>query len=385
MRTFTITALALLLCACNNASSPVSIGASPDPIALEEDEKPGSLPTHIIDPTDNPTTAEKVSLGRLLFWDPVLSGNQDIACASCHHPNHGYADNIQLSLGVGGIGLAENRHGGQLIKRNAPTILNTAYNGIDENGQYNPSHTSMFWDSRAKSLEEQALMVLKSNVEMRGEQFSEDEIIDVVSRRLQQNDEYRTLFTQAFGDDHIDGDRITKAIAAFERSLVANNSRFDQYARGDNSALSQQEIRGLNEFIAAGCTGCHGGPMFSDFELHHLPVKDNDQLVGAGIVDEGAQGEDSPNAFRTPSLRNVALTAPYMHNGTETTLRDAIVFYDAIDNPGNSEELAELNFDDVDSEVIDAIQAFLATLSDESFDKTIPERVPSGLNPGGDI
>ena len=353
---------------------------------LEEDDKIGSLPSNIIAPMDNATSEAKVALGKMLFWDPILSGNQDIACASCHHPDFGYAERLDLSVGVGGEGLSAERHSGHLIQRNAPTIINTAFNGIDEAHDYDPSNTQMFWDNRARSLEQQAELVLKSNIEMRGEDISQDDILNVLSERLTNIGVYQRLFNEAFGESaideqiSIDGEKIVKAIAAFERSIISNNSRFDQYARGDNNALTQQEIRGLNEFIAAGCTGCHSGPMFSDFELHQLPVKDNQKLVNAGIEDAGEAG-----MFRTPSLRNVGITAPYMHNGTELTLRDALVFYDTMENPGNSEEIAELDFEDVDPEILKAIEAFLHTLTDESFDKTIPAQVPSGLNPGGNI
>lgn len=363
-------ALIFLLSACGGTSS----------VPLEEDETLGSLPEFVVEPADNTTTAEKVELGRMLFWDPILSGNQDVACVTCHHPDNGYAENIDLSIGVGGVGLSHTRENGVLIKRNAPTIINTAYNGIDEQGTYDPLNTVMFWDNRSQSLEEQALEPIKSADEMRGENFTEDEIIDEVIYRLSQNAEYLQLFEEAFGDSLVNGERIAKAIAAFERSIVAFNSPFDRYARGEDSALTQQEISGLNAFIDAGCTGCHNGPMFSDFELHELPIDVNDQLQQAGIDDLGVNGQ-----FRTPSLRNVSLTAPYMHNGTELTLRDAIEFYDDIANPSGDPDLEALEFDDVEAETVQAIEAFLGTLTDEGFDKTKPARVPSGLNPGGNI
>lgn len=353
-------------------------GATVEPI--EDDEQVGSLPRQIIEPENNISNNEKNILGKLLFWDPILSGNQDVACATCHHPDHGYAENRDLSLGVNGQGLSESREFGVLIKRNAPTIINTAYNGIDEDGEYDPLNTVMFWDNRSSSLEDQALEPIKSEAEMRGDFFAEDDIIAEVSQRLANNSEYVMLFTNAFGDGLINGERIAMALAAFQRSIVSNDSRFDRYARGDDGALSEQEIRGLNAFVDAGCGACHGGPMFSDFDLHELPVPDNEKLVAAGIQDEGEAGQ-----FRTPSLRNVALTAPYMHNGTVRTLNEAIEFYDDIENPGNDPDLAALEFDDVEAETVEAIAAFLRALTDESFDKEVPVTVPSGLMPGGNI
>ncbi|WP_235956089.1 cytochrome-c peroxidase [Grimontia sedimenti] len=368
-RLFTMV-LPLLLTACGDAS----LGGNGN------NPQVGSLPLSIIEPADNPSTNEKIALGRMLFWDPILSGNEDVACATCHHPNVGYGDNLDVSMGVGGLGLATERVSGALVLRNAPTIINTAYNGIDEDGNYDPSATVMFWDNRSVSLEAQALDPIRSLEEMRGEMFTEEEILPEVVFRLSQNSEYISMFTDAFGDSTINEERIGKAIAAFERSLIANNSPFDRYARGDNSALSQQQIQGLNAFIDAGCNACHSGPMFSDFQLHELPVDSNHKLVSEGISDNGVN-----NTFRTPSLRNVELTAPYMHNGTVKTLREAIVFYDDMANPGGDPDISQLDFEDVDAETIDAIEAFLRSLTDQDFDKSIPESVPSGLNPGGNI
>ena len=362
--------LTLIITACGGS----------EPVSVSEDERLGSLPRFIIEPESNQSNKEKVALGKLLFWDPILSGDRDIACASCHHPSNAYAENIDLSIGVGGIGLSKDRHMGKLIKRNAPTIINTAFNGIDVNNQYNPSDTVMFWDNRASNLEDQAMAVLLTDVEMRGQNYSEEEIIDELVYRLTENEEYLALFTEAFGDSQITGERIVKAIAAFERSILSFDSPFDRYARGDDSALDSEQIRGLNAFIDAGCNSCHSGPMFSDFELHALPISKNKKLIEEGIIDEGLDGK-----FRTPSLRNVALTAPYMHNGTENSLIDAISFYDDISNPQNDPDLGSLDFEDVEDETLEAIEAFLEALTDQSFDKTVPESVPSGLNPGGDI
>ncbi|MDA9557444.1 cytochrome C peroxidase [Vibrio sp.] len=365
-----LTLLCFSLTACQEAT----------PVSISEDERVGSLPTTIIEPANNEVNAQKIELGRMLFWDPVLSGNQDVACVSCHHPDNAYAENIDLSIGVGGQGLSTSRSGGTLVKRNAPTIINTAFNGIDSMGVYDPLNTALFWDNRASSLEEQALGPIKSEEEMKGTLYSEDEILDVVSTRLRNIDEYVSMFDAAFGDTTIDEERIAMALAAFQRTLISNNSAFDRYARGDDSALTQQQVRGLNAFIDSGCSACHSGPMFSDFELHQLPVDSNSKLVAEGIIDQGVDGQ-----FRTPSLRNVALTAPYMHNGTVNTLSEAIAFYDDIDNPGGDPHLSSLEFDDADDETIAAIEAFLHSLTDDGFDKTIPETVLSGLTPGGDI
>ncbi|WP_298427286.1 cytochrome c peroxidase [uncultured Kordia sp.] len=351
------------------------VACSPDPIYVSIDNRIGALPETVIDPADNPRTPEKVALGRMLFWDPVLSGNNDVACVTCHHPNNDYAERLDLSIGVGGHGLSFNRSGDILVKRNAPTILNTAFNGIDEGYLYDPANTVMFWDNRSKSLEEQSLEPIKSMEEMRGNVYTADVAIAVVSSRLNAIPEYVTMFNNVFGEGTvIDGDKIGKAIAAFERTLIANNSRFDQYVEGDETALNAQELRGMNAFVSANCVACHNGPMFSDYELHDLGVPNNSKLEQ---IDEGVNGK-----FRTASLRNLPKTGPYMHNGVFKTLTDVVNFYDNFER--NDADAQQIDFDN-NPDTVAAIVAFLKALSDSEFDKTIPESVPSGLPVGGNI
>lgn len=358
--------LVVLLPGCGSSSSE----------SIAQEDRVGSLPLQVAHPADNPTSEDKVELGRMLFWDPILSGNRDVACATCHHPDNAYAENIDLSIGVGGVGLSESREFGTLIKRNSPTIVNAAFNGINAAGEVDPANTVMFWDNRSESLEAQALEPILSKEEMRGDVYSLEDALVIVSQRLSEIPEYQEMFADAFGDNLINSDRIAKAIAAFERTIIANNSPFDRYARGDDSALNAQELRGLAAFNDAGCNGCHNGPMFSDFELHNLGVSHNSKLEE---IDEGEDG-----AFRTPTLRNVELTAPYMHNGTERDLESAIAFYDGISNPSNDPDIEAIDLDD-DPDTVAAIAAFLRSLTDTSFDKTIPSNVPSGLQPGGNI
>jgi len=345
----------------------------------------GSLPNEVIYPSNNPYSIEKEELGRSLFWDPILSGNRDIACASCHHPDHGYADGIERSLGVGGIGLANARQGGTLIDRNSPTVINTAFNGISVEGSYNPQTAPMFWDLRESSLETQAIQPILSAEEMRGDNFTEEEILNEIVSRLQNIPAYVNLFNQAFGSDAITSTRIADAIATFERGITSNNSRFDQYINGDENTLTNLELEGLNSFLDAGCADCHNGPMFSDFELHTLGVPNN------GINDSGANGNFD---FRTPTLKNIELTAPYMHNGRFETLEDVVDFYDDLSEGRNNAINNNINFNEVDEDArdldlgrgdINEIVAFLRTLTDENFDRTIPSSVPSQLPVGGDI
>ncbi len=349
-------------------------------------ESISALPEGVQYPSNNPYSEEKENLGRLLYWDPVLSGTKDVACVSCHHPNLGYADGLDFSQGVGGSGLGPSRFGGVKTKRNAPTVINTAFNGIDNDGNYSPEVAPMFWDNRAESLEGQALLPMLSKEEMRGTSIAENFIIDTIIQRLNAIPEYVGKFEQAFGSTEINQDRILAAIATFERGIVANNSRFDQYMRGDLSALTDFEIDGMNAFVQVGCADCHSGPMFSDYELHTIGVQDN--------ITPADQGATNNFDFRTPTLRNLNLTAPYMHNGLHATLEDVMEFYEEVaegddDQLNNNVSVNQLDEEmqdlDLDDDQIDEIIAFLNTLNDDSFDKTIPDSVPSGLPVGGNI
>ena len=345
-----------------------------------------ALPQSVLYPLDNPYSEEKESLGRLLYWDPILSGTKDVACVSCHHPDLGYADGLNFSQGVGGSGLGQNRIGGLKTRRNAPTVINTAFNGIDNDGNYQAEAAPMFWDNRAQSLEEQALLPMLSKEEMRGSTIPEQHIMDTIIRRLNAIPEYVAKFEQAFGSNEINQERILAAITTFERGIVANNSPFDQYMRGDANALNEFEIRGMNAFIQVGCADCHSGPMFSDYKLHTIGVRDN-----ITPADEGATNHFD---FRTPTLRNLNLTAPYMHNGIHATLEEVMEFYEEIAEGENDELNVNLNINQLDEEMqdlelgdnlIDEIIAFLNALNDDNFDKTIPNSVPSGLAVGGNI
>jgi cytochrome c peroxidase len=351
-----------------------------------------ALPATPQAPADNPTTPAKVALGKLLFWDPLLSGPQDVACATCHHPQNGYAEDRDLPIGVTGIGRGRFRRfapGSSIpfTKRNSPTVLNIAFSGSDESGHYDPATAPMFWDMRVKSLESQALEPLKAREEMRGDTYPENEAVEKVVAKIQANAEYRSLFAGAFGGEQpVTAENIGRAIAAFQRTLLANNSPFDRYMRGDRGAMTEEQIRGMERFESVGCIKCHNGPMFSDYKLHVMGVPDNPALPASDA------GAENTYAFRTASLRNLEFTFPYGHNGVFRTLSAVVGFYEDARfgrsrNPKVSGEkldplLRELG--DFDEEDVGLVE-FLRALSDESFDRTIPERVPSGLPVGGKI
>jgi len=380
--------LFLLLTGCGNSTKE----KHNDAIQPREMAKVAALPKNIKTPIDNPNSKEKELLGKLLFYDPILSGGKDIACATCHHPATGYAEFLDLSIGSNGLGLGSKRafkepNNIPLMKRNSPTILNTAYNGIHGKEDYDPENAPMFWDDRVKSLEKQALEPIKTMEEMKGVHFSKSQILTEVSTRLQSISEYKNLFAEAFGPDTpIDSIHIGKAIAAFERTLVANNSRFDQYMAGDVNVISHAEKEGLELFKSVGCINCHNGPMFSDYKLHVLGVPENKKVL------EPDSGFEESFAFRTASLRNLRFTAPYMHNGAFQNLKQVLEFYEDISfgktrNPSVSKDMFDPFVKELQLSVKDMslIISFLNTLNDDNFDKEIPEKVPSGLPVGGDI
>ena len=342
--------------------------------------------------TSDPTNLAQVALGRALFWDPILSGGKDVACATCHHPNNAYTDGLDLSLGEHAVGYGTARrfilpNDVSFTKRNSPTVLNTAYNGMDANGLFNPTTAPMFWDSRMASLELQVTGPMTTFEEMRGHAYTEGMALDSLVARLKAIADYQPLFQQAFGiQQPITATNIGKAIAAFERTLIATNSPYDRYQKGDKTAMTAAQIQGMQTFANEGCAACHSGAMFSDYQTHVLSVPDNAKLAAS---DAGVNGT---YAFRTPSLRNVSLTAPYMHNGTFQNLAQVVNFYDRIGD-GNSQN-PHVGRQQLDAQVRRInlrnneqaeIVAFLNALTDTGFDKSIPASVPSKLNPGGTI
>lgn len=351
-----------------------------------------ALPDSCLYPINNPYSIEKKELGRLLFYDPILSGNRDISCATCHHPEFRYAESLDISIGVNGTGFGQHRKFNAnndipFTKRNSQSLLNVAFNGIDVNGAYSPEKSPMFWDMRARGLEEQAILPIKTFEEMRGHKFAEGQIIDEVVKRINNIPLYRTLFKNAFNTgSSVTIDQISQSLANFQRSLLSNNSRFDKYIRGNKSALSEREIEGMALFIKTGCARCHNGPMFSDFKTHVMGVVDNEKLA---VSDSGYQ---HTYAFRTPSLRNLRFTRPYMHSGKMQTLEQVLNFYEDLagkELPNTNVKREQLDtlasalklaFADI-NEIIE----FLNTLNDDNFDKKIPLSVPSGLPVGGKI
>lgn len=337
-----------------------------------------SLPSDVPAPADNPTTPEAVALGRALFWDPILSGDRNIACATCHHPDFAYSDGLAVSVGTGGHGIGPVRAtnlDAPRTPRNSQTVLVAAFNGLNIDGAVPAEEAPMFWDHRMVSLEHQIFGPMKSEAEMRGTSIPEEQIVEVIVGRLASLPEYVVLFDAAFGAEGITETTLAKAIAAFERTLVPTDTSFDRYMKGDDDAMSASAIRGMHGFIFQGCARCHNGPLLSDFQLHEVPVP----MRPGEPVDLG----NGARQFRTPSLRMITVTAPYMHNGSIVTLSEVADHYH---NLFHGRELTDpLLAGDVEPPLGggDDLLAFFAALSDGTFDRTIPDRVPSGLPPGG--
>lgn len=343
-----------------------------------------ALPLVAPAPTNNPTTAAKIALGRLLFFDPILSSSREVSCATCHNPRFGWTDGRATPIGAGGAGVGPARtfRGPvplPLLARNALTLLNTGFNGLVAGAKLDPAAAPMFWDSRVQSLEQQVYTPLQSRGEMRGDDCPENEAVAQAISRVRAISEYRERFQAAFAQPAGEGttpEHLAQAIAAFERSLVTPRTAFDRFLAGDAAALNPGQQRGLRCFQDAGCAQCHGGPMFSDFKLHFIGVSDS---APGGLRE-----------FRTPTLRNLRSTAPYMHDGSRRTLRDVLVFYDELaeavtETLDGGDTTAHPRLDpllkqvSLNPEQFPALEAFLDALSDSDYDQTVPQRVPSGL------
>lgn len=315
----------------------------------------------------NPSTPEKVELGRLLYFDPILSGDDSISCAHCHHPDLGFSDNRGRSMGIGGEGLGQDREGGALLRRGSPTIWNSAYNHLQ------------FWDGRAATLEAQAAKPITDPSEM-----AEDP--EKLVAQLAAIPEYVERFEQVFGADGVSFDNVTLAIGAFERTITSRDSRFDRYAAGDRTALSESERRGLNVFrsLETRCFECHNLPTFANRDFKVVGVPEVEGLDAPDYGREEIVGDPAyRRAFKVPTLRNVALTAPYMHNGRFRTLSEVIDFYagggglgEGLDVPNIDDKIRPFALEPWDKE---DLVAFLHALTDESAKPAIPESVPSGL------
>ncbi|TVR43485.1 MAG: cytochrome-c peroxidase [Rhodobacteraceae bacterium] len=244
-------------------------------------------------PADNSMTPEKIALGKMLFFEPRISASGTISCATCHNPALGWADRIPRSVG----------HDGQIGLRNTPTVLNSGF------------LEAQFWDGREPDLEGQALGPIEADDEMA---MNLDDAIAQLSEFEEYNQHFRAAFPDSDGE--ITGEDMAQAMAAFQRTLNTPNSPFDRYLRGDRGAMTADQVEGMKLFVDSGCVACHNGPALTDSQFYEFDLP--------GPTDEGrfvVTGDEADrNHFRTPTLRNVAVTYPYFHNGSIADLGEAI-------------------------------------------------------------
>lgn len=285
-------------------------------------------------PEDNPLSVAKIDLGKKLYFDARLSKDGTVACASCHNPFHGFADPGRTSKGVGG----------KLGGRNSPTVINRLFSDVQ------------FWDGRAKDLEAQAHGPLTNPVEMALP--NHDAVVAIVKK----SKDYSGLFQKAFGSDEVNMTRIAQAIASYERTVVSGNSPYDRYQAGDKDALSASAVRGMEIFNGKGnCKVCHSGFNFTDESYHNLGVGMSAAKPDVGRFDQ-TKKDSERGAFKTPTLRNIAQTGPYMHDGSEATLKQVVEFYNrgGVKNPQLSAEVKPLG---LNAKEVDDLVAFLEALT----------------------
>ena len=298
-------------------------------------------------PASNPYSPQKAELGRYLYFDRRLSADGTVACATCHDPQHGFTDGAALSSGIRG----------QKGTRSAPTIVNRAWS------------MAQFWDGRAATLEEQAVVPMESPFEM-GNTYQ------AVVATLSGIPGYRALFAKAFGSDAVDIGRVSMALACFERTVVSGNSPFDRYKRGETSALTAGQVRGMAVFFdKASCDRCHQGSNFTSnaYANEGIGTDKPDPDVGRFAVTHEARDW---GAFKIPTLREVEHTAPYMHDGSLQTLEDVVEFYDkgGIPNKHLDANIRPLHLSDRQKQ---DLVAFLRSLSGEGWQGVkAPEKFP---------
>jgi cytochrome c peroxidase len=297
-------------------------------------------------PADNPMTAAKVELGKQLYFDPRLSYDGTISCATCHDPAKGWSNGEQFGIGIKG------QKGG----RSAPTVLNAAYFPLQ------------FWDGRAEQLEGQALGPIQNPIEM-------GHTLEACVECLSGIEGYKKQFKEVFGTE-VTSDGIAKAIAAFERTILSGDSAYDRYQAGNEKALSASAKRGMEIFFNKGhCSACHAGANFSDTAFHNIGVgMDNEK------PDEGRQAISKMlgdrGSFKTPGLRDIARSAPYMHDGSLKTLEEVVEHYNkgGIANPQLDEEIFPLNL--TAEEKADLVAFLKDGLASASYPLVAPPKLP---------
>lgn len=303
--------------------------------------EPAGLPP-VPHPKDNPPTPEKIALGKQLYFDGRLSADGKISCASCHDPKKGWSNDEQFATGV------EGKKGG----RNSPTVINSAY------------YTLQFWDGRAKSLEDQALGPIQNPIEM-------NMTLEKVVEKLNGIAGYKEQFQKVFGTD-VTPDGIAKSIAAFERTVLSGDAPYDKFKAGDKTALSESAQKGMKLFFGkANCSACHSGPSFTDSAFHNIGYDSED--VGRAAI---SKIKGDTGAMKTPTLRDIAKTGPYMHNGGLKTLEEVVAHYNkgGNGNPFQDEEIYPLKL--TDAEMADLVAFMKEGLASSAYPDIEPPELP---------
>jgi len=315
------------------------------PLAGAADDFPLGL-KKLVWPEGNKHTAEKVELGKQLYFDKRLSKDDTISCASCHDPKKGWSNGEAFATGVRG------QKGG----RSSPTIINSAYQELQ------------FWDGRAKELEGQALGPIQNPIEM-------DMPLEEVVAKLNKIEGYKKQFQKVFGTE-VNADGIAKAIAAFERTVLSGGAPYDRFKAGDAKALSESAQRGLKVFFnRAHCSACHVGPNFTDGAFHNIGIGMDHEKPDIGREEHSKQQGDR-GSFKTPTLREIARTAPYMHNGKFKSLEEVVDYYDkgGFANPALDEEIYPLKL--TAEEKADLVAFLKEGLSSPKYPDVEPPKLP---------
>lgn len=328
---------------------PIVKGEFIDPMLISDAVRDGYeewLLPDVVAPQNNQLTSERIMLGRALFFEPRLSGNGNMSCATCHNPSLGWSDGQTTAVG----------HNGKRLGRATPTILNAAYNNIQ------------MWDGRARTLEDQASGPMMNENEMHSD-------MSFVLQFLKGNQQYKAMFDTAYPGEEIDATTISMAIASFERTVISRNTAFDRWIRGDDTAMTVQQVRGMQIFMnpnKGNCVACHSAPNFTDDSFHAL----------------GLDSQNNPNpdlgrynikpiavlkhAFKTPPLRGIANTAPYFHDGSALSLMDVVEHYVSGGKGAVSGDMKPL---DLTQQEKDDLVAFMMALSEpqEVIVPTLPK------------
>lgn len=303
------------------------------------------LPDTVPQPANNNLTPARIELGKMLFFDPRLSGDGNMSCASCHNPLFGWSDGLPTARG----------NKSKVLDRASPVVTNSAYNSVQ------------MWDGRKKSLEDQAMGPMEATVEMNMD-------IGGLFKWLKSNKGYQIAFEKAYAGEGINQDTVSRAISSFERTIVSNNSPFDQWIKGDTNAMTSQQVNGFRIFLdqkRGNCAVCHDAPNFVDNGFHNLGLAS----YGKEKPDLGRFSQlplpSMKGAFKTPTLRDISLSAPYFHDGSAATLMDAVQHYaDHGYVEGNiSPEVEKINLSKKD--MVDLV-AFLSALTSPQKAFTLP-------------